>query len=271
MKKVSVLILFILLTITSCSRLDLAVGLANSYMTQKTDGFFDLSWKQSRWLKEVLAKDIARIKKLILPKLGAELFATADLLSTQNKFDSNTVMSRYNRLEEIFYEGLKVFTLTAKTLVDKLLPTQIEYFQKKADQKFLKMKENSHSNTYKKMKKNFDSWTGGMTSEQKEELKEFVKENPTPINEIVYHRQKLVHYFIKAYPDKINRHNFIERLFTNYQSEMSPNYKKIINEKNRLVANFFTGILNKMSDEQKQTLISTIKDRANQLLKISKS
>ena len=270
MKKLSALILIILLTSLSCSRLDLAVNLANSYITKKTDDFFDLTWDQKSWLKEALAKDISIIKKTIFPILASEMLKAAETLSSQKTFDTATVLSRYNRLEEIYYEGLKLLIPTAKILVTKLASTQIEYFQKQADKKFIEMKDDSDKKSYKKMKKNFDSWMGGLTSGQKDELKVFLQKNPSPVKEIIIHRQHLVDEFIKVYPDSFGRAAFLEGVFTKNSITMNPNYKKMIEDRNKNVAAFFTHFLNTMSASQKQTLIDTIKDRANQIIKISK-
>ncbi len=271
MKKISVLILIILFTSVSCSRLDLAVSLANSYMTKKADDFFDLTWDQKNWLKDALAKDISVIRKTIFPALASEMLKNAELINHQKTFDTSTVLSSFSRLEAIYYEGLKILTPTAKTLVDKLTSTQVEYFQKQTEKKFLEMKDDSDKKSYKKMKKNFDSWMGGLTSSQKDELKSFVEKNPSPVKEIVLHRQHLVQEFVRTYPDSMGRKKFLEDIFTRYSTTMDPEYKKIIDEKNKNIATFFTLFLNTMTAAQKQTLIDTIKDRANQIIKISKS
>lgn len=271
MKKISALIILILFTTFSCSRIDLAVSLANSFITTKTDDFFDLTWEQKSWLKEVLIADISKIKKTIFPQLALEMLKIANLLNNQQKFDSSMVLRSYNHLEKLYYDGLKVFAPTAVAFVDKLRTVQIDYFQKQVDKKFIEMKDDPEDKSYKKMKKNFDSWMGGMTSAQKKELKEFLTKNPSPVKEIVYHRQHLVHEFIRTYPDKLTRKSYVEKLFTNYESEMDPKYKKIIEEKNIKVATFFANILNKISNDQKQIFIDIIRDRANQIIKISKS
>lgn len=270
MKKTNTLIFFLLLFTFACSRLDLAVKLANSYITNKADNFFDLTWDQNRWLKEALAKDINKIKKTVFPQLAVEMLKVADLLSNQKNFDSNIVMMSYSRLEGLYYDGLRILSPTATAFVDKLRPAQIEYFQKEVDKKFLEMKEDPKKKSYNKIKKHFDSWMGGMTSMQKQELKKFIENNPPPVNEIVYGRQQLVHEFIRAYPDSAVRRLFIEELFTKYHSVIDSNYKKMIEEKNKRVADFFANVLNKISDDQKQTLIETIRDRAHQIIKISK-
>lgn len=270
MKKIVLLCFIILCTVFSCSRLDLAVNLANSYITNKTDDFFDLTREQSKWLKKSIAKDIVKVKKTIFPQLATEMFKISQTINSQRIFDTATVLNSYKRLENLFYDGLRIFSPTAIGLADKLVPAQIEYLQKEADKKFTEMKDDPSKKFYKKIKKHFDSWAGGMSSGQKKELKIFVDKNPPPIKESVYSRQSLVHEFVRSYPDKVARKKYVERLFTNYDSMLDPNYKKILVEKHNRVAAFVTNILNKMSEDQRQTLVETIRDRANQLLKISK-
>lgn len=270
MKKLFVLILMIFCFAISCSRLDLAVNLANSYVTNKADDFFDLTSDQSKWLKKSLANDINTLKKTIFPQLAAEMFKVADILNTQKSYDSTTVMNYYSRLEGLFYDGLRLFSPTAVAFVDKLTPSQIEYFQKESDKKFSDMKEDSQKKSYTKMKKQFDSWAGGLNAAQKKDLKEFVDRNPPPIKESVYNRQNLVHEFVRAYPDKDGRKKFVEGIFTKYESMMDPGYRTMVSNRNKKVAVFVSHFLNKMSEDQRQTLVTTIRDRANQLIKISK-
>jgi hypothetical protein len=270
MKKIVLLCFIILCTVFSCSRLDLAVNLANSYITNKTDDFFDLSGEQRKWFKKSIAKDIDKVKKTIFPQLATEMLQISQTINNQKSFDTATVLNSYDRLVNLFYDGLRIFTSTAVGLADKLALEQMVYFQKEADKKFSEMKEDPNKKSYTKIKKHFDSWAGGMNSEQKKELKVFVDKNPPPINEAVYSRQNLVHEFLRSYPDKLARKKFVEKFFTNYDSMLDSNYKKVLAEKHNRVAAFVTNLLNKMPEDQRQTLVETIRDRANQLLKISK-
>ncbi len=270
MKKLCLFILILICIVTSCSRLDLAVNLANSYVANKADDFFDLTSEQSSWLKQALAKDIQKVKKSIFPQLAAEMHKISQTISTQKSFDSVMVLTSYRRLEGLFFDGLRLFANSASTFVDKLSPAQINYFQKESDKKFSEMKEDAEKKSYNKMKKQFDSWAGGLNSSQKKELKTFVDKNPPPIKDVVYNRQHLVHEFVRSYPDKAARKIYVQKLFTNYDSLQDPSYKKVLEEKHNRVAMFVTNFLNKMSDEQRQTIVETIRDRANQLIKISK-
>jgi ABC-type transporter MlaC component len=181
MKKIVALIILILCITLSCSRLDLAVNLANSYITNKTDDFFDLTSEQSKWLKQALAKDITKVKKTIFPQLATEMFNAAETLSSHKTFDSTVVLTCYKRLEALYYDGLKLFSATAMDMADKIMPAQIEYFQKQSDKKLSEMKEDPEKKSYNKIKKHFDSWMGGMTSGQKKELISFIEIYPPPV------------------------------------------------------------------------------------------
>lgn len=70
MKKIVLFLLIIVCIVASCSRLDLAVNLANSYVTNKADDFFDLTGEQSKWLKKALARDIEKVKKTIFSPIS---------------------------------------------------------------------------------------------------------------------------------------------------------------------------------------------------------
>jgi ABC-type transporter MlaC component len=270
MKKLFFLIIVFLFAFTSCSRLDIAVNLANSYMTNKADDYFDLTSEQKSWLKDKLEKDIAVIKKTILPQLAAEMFKAADLISSKPSFDAPSVLLTYQRVEGLLYQAVKVFTPNAVAFVNTLTPEQITNFQNEFDKKVKDLKDNPEKKSYDRMKKQFDSWMGTMTSEQKIKLRQFVTNNPPPINEIVFNRQNVAHEFVKNYPDKAKREKFVEKLFTNYEGMKEPNYNKLMIEKNKKVAGFVTYILKTMKDDQRKILVDELRERANQLVKISK-
>lgn len=270
MKKILFLVLYTIFAISSCSRLDITVNLANSYLTNKADDYFDLSSEQKSNLKANLTKDIAGIKKTILPQFAAEMLKAADLLSTNQNLDVNTVYQTYIRLENLMYQTVRVFTSTAVKLADTLNANQITKFQSEFDDKIKELKDNPEKKSYDKIKKQFDSWMGSMTSDQKKKLKQFISENPPAITETAFNRQNIAHEFVRSYPDKVTRKKFVEKLMTNYESLKEPNFNKLMIEKNKKFAGFVTSILNTMKDDQRKTLIEELRGRANQLTKISK-
>ena len=161
------ILLTTLITVTSCSRLDLAVNLANSYITNKADDYFDLTREQSKWLKVALERDIAKVKKTIFPQLASEMFKAASVLSEGRAVDYTLVYTTYKRLENLLYETLRIFSPSAVAFSERLTPNQLAHFQKEFDGKIKDLKEDPEDRTYQKMKKQFDSWTGAISSKQK--------------------------------------------------------------------------------------------------------
>jgi hypothetical protein len=264
------LVLVFIFSIQSCSRLDLVVNLANSYLTNKADDYFDLTKDQKRWVSDALEKNIAKVKKTILPQLAAEMFKAADVVSSKRPIDGIVTYSAYERLENLMFQGLRIFTDDVVAFTNKLTPKQVDYFQNKFDKKVAELRDDPSKKSYDKIKKQFDSWMGSVTSAQKASLKKFVEKNPPPTSETIFNRQLLAHGFIKAYPDPVARKKYVEKLLINYDSMIDKDYAKIINEKNKKVSDFVTSILNTMSDGQRSVLVETLRDRANQLIKISK-
>lgn len=270
MKKMITLLFIMLLSLTSCSRLDIAVNLANSYITNKTDDYFDLTRDQKNWLKAALDRNIDKVKKTILPQLAAELHKASNTIAAQTIHDANAVYLTYQRVENLMFQALRIFASDAGAFSEKLTSQQMVTFQHEFDKKLKEYKDDPEKKSYDKMKKQFDSWLGSVTSDQKKKLKSFVAENPPPVKEALFNRQNLAHNFIRVYPDLSARRKYVEKLFTQYDIMREPGYTKLITEKNKKVAGFVTSILNSMTDDQRSSLVTTLRDRANQLIKISK-
>lgn len=270
MKKIF-LSLFLVIIFSSCSRLDIAVGLASTYIVKKSNDYFDLTISQTKWVRSHFNTDFAKVKKFIFPQIAAEMISIADIVSGQKNITEAMVDTTSVRLKNFFYEGLRMFSGSAVALVDQFTPEQISYFQKEFEEINAELKEkSSQENSYKRMKKNYDSWLGGMTSDQKASLEKFTSTRPDLINEKIEHRKGLSNEFVKTYPDPLKRKTFIENLFNNYESLYSPNFAKITKDRNKLTASFVASVLNSMTEDQRKTLIETLRERANQLIKISK-
>jgi hypothetical protein len=263
--------LFLVTVFSSCSRLDIAVGLASTYIVKKGNDYFDLTISQSKWLRNHFNTDFAQAKKIIFPQLAAEMIKSADVVSGQKIITEAIVEHTLVRVKNLFYEGLRIFTGSAVAFVDQLTPEQISYFQKEFDQTIAESKEkSSQENSYKRMKKNFDSWLGGITSKQKSSLEKFTSIHPDPINDKIEHRKGLSSEFAKAYSNSLQRKVFIENLFNKYETLYSPKFAKITMERSKQTASFVASVLNTMTEDQRKTLIETLRERANQLIKISK-
>ena len=274
MKKLFLPIFFICISFFfhSCSRLDFAVQLASTYVASKADDYFDLTHDQTKWLKVNFEKDFERVQKIIFPQIAGELMKASETISNNRPVDATTVMMSYERIKNLFYDGMRMFAANAVIFADKLHPNQIVYFQKEFDKKMRDIKDDGSSkDAYKKMKKQFDSWMGSMTSIQKKELEDFSMAYPPITSEKIYNRQLLAHEFVTSYPDRTLRKRFIEKLMTQFDLVYEAKFSKAAKDRNNKTIVVVASILNKMTDDQRKTLSETLRDRANQLIKISKN
>ncbi|MBC7711913.1 MAG: hypothetical protein H7177_01140 [Rhizobacter sp.] len=272
MKKMMLPFLFLIIFLNSCSRLDVAVQFASTYVANKADDYFDTNKEQAKWLKDNFNKDFVKVQKIIFPQMAAELMKAADVVSSKRTIDTMMLQASYDRVKNLFYDVLRTFSAKAVLFADQLTSKQIVYFQKTFDKKMNDLKEDESSkDSYKKMKKQFDTWMGTMTTVQKNELEKFTKANPPLTAEKIYTRQLLAHEFVTAYPDKISRKRFVEKITTHFDDAYENRFSKTAKERNNKVVALVASILNKMTDDQRETLVETLRDRANQLVKISKN
>ena len=272
MKKILVPMLFLFLFLNSCSRLDIAVQFANTYVANKADDYFDLTSEQKKWLRANFEKDFLNVQKVIFPQLAAELMKASEVISTKKNIEVATVQMSYDRMKNLFFESLRMFSNNAINFSDKLGPDQILVFQKEFDKKMRDLSEDESSrNSFKKMKKQFDSWMGNLTAIQKKELENFNNLNPPLTSEKVHARQQLALEFVSSFPDKQNRRIFVSKITTKFDQLYESKLSKAYVVRNTRVMGLVASILNKISDDQRQSLVDTLRDRANQLIKISKS
>ena len=108
-----------------------------------------------------------------------------------------------------------------------------------------------------------------MDYKQRQDIQNFCDLYPFPLKEQILNRNKLSLEFIKSYPDKVKRKNFIHQLFSNYESIRESSYAKAINENEQKYYELLVVILNSLNFEQRKYLTKILKDRIEQVSKIS--
>lgn len=271
MRKTIVVLLSFLVLTSSCSRIDLAVYFADNYVVNKADDYFDLASDQKKWLKHALKINIEKVKQIIFPQLAQELLRAADVIEAQKSIDYEQALLFYQKVKNLIYEGARIFSSDAALFSEKLSMRQAIYFQKEMDEKLIDMHmDDSKKETYKRYKKHFDSWVGYMTSHQKKGLQSFVEESPALTKEKIFNRQTMSHEFIKAFPQREVRSHYVKEVFTHYESMRYPGFNVLAEAYNRRLVGYVTSFLNSLKSDQRETLIENLRDRANQLTKISK-
>lgn len=264
------LILFLLLPV-SCSRIDVAANFADTYITSQLDKYFDINNIQSHFIKKNLKEDIKAVKRIIFPRAADELEKILKEAEEIKTWEKEIFLSHEKAMKEIFYSSVKIFERSAVGFAEQLTPAQLEAFQKefkeKTDdiQELVKDPQEAREKRYEKMKKYIEGWVGNLTPEQKNDLFHYSQQNLFPHSEQIRNREKLVRGFAEAFPDKEKRKNYVSQLFLNYENLRDPDYAKLIEADQDKMIIFLVRIANKMSEEQRDHLRRTLKDRIKQL------
>ncbi len=268
-KNPALFILFIVMSI-SCSRLDIAAKFAGTYVVYKADDYFDLNSTQKNWLRAEFEKDFLKIKNQIIPNVSVELSRLSRKVQEKKVFNDQDLWIEFEKLNDFFYESIKLFSKSAIIFAGQLSPEQIKYFQNKFEEGLLDFKKNYSQKSYsKKLKSSFNNWFDDLTDSQEEKIEEFVLNNPLPIEQIISQRKKLNSDFREAYLRDDKRDVFIEKLFNDYNSLLEKNYKDARKERNNKLIKLVVNVLNTMTEEQRQDLSNALKLKAEQLVKIN--
>lgn len=268
-KNPALFILFIVMSI-SCSRLDIAAKFAGTYVVYKADDYFDLNSTQKNWLRAEFEKDFLKIKNQIIPNVSVELSRLSEKVQEKKVFNDQDLLIEFEKLNDFFYESIKLFSKSAINFAGQLSPEQIKYFQNKFEEGLLDFKKNYSQKSYsKKLKSSFNNWFDDLTDSQEENIEEFVLNNPLPIEQIISQRKKLNSDFREAYLRDEKRDVFIGKLFNDYNSLLEKNYKDARKERNNKLIKLVVKVLNTMTEEQRLDLSNALKLKAEQLVKIN--
>ncbi len=252
-----------------CSRLDLALKFIDTYIVYKVDDYFDLTSKQKDWLRVEFEKDFAKIKSSILPKAAKDLDRLATTINNKKSFTEKEVEAELELMFNYFLEIVKTFTQNAKTFASLLSSKQVETFQKNYRDKMEEFK-NSQNNkkALDRMLSSFGTWFGNLSPAQTSLITTFINDNPLPIDSLISNRLRLSDEFREAFMIEASRNSFVERLFTDYNSMLDSNYTALRTNRNKNFTRLLTSMLNSMSEEQRAELVSNLKNRSQQIMKI---
>jgi hypothetical protein len=272
MMKTPLLKLFILVYLLfSCSRIDLAANWADTYISSQLDKYFDINNIQSQFIKKNLKEDIKSIKRILFPRAADELekvFKETDEVRTYNR---DLILAHEKVMKSIFYDALKIFEHSATGFASQLSPEQLNAFKKEFKdktgdiQKMLNNPVESREKRYEKIRKFIEGWIGNLTNSQKTELRNFCQLNIFPYREQIMNREKLSKGFYDVFDDQEKRKQYVSDLFLNYESLRDPVYATAVNEDQDKLINTIVKIVNEMTEDQRNNLRSTLKDRIQQL------
>ncbi|HEY8270055.1 MAG TPA: hypothetical protein VIG33_04155, partial [Pseudobdellovibrionaceae bacterium] len=112
----------------SCSRLDIAVNWADTYIVSQVDDYFDLTSQQNKELKESLKKDILKIRQEQFLDWARELRRFNKYILEKN-LNEETFHKYFAKALDTTRKLQSYFANTAVKFISTTSPAQLEHFE----------------------------------------------------------------------------------------------------------------------------------------------
>lgn len=271
MKRLCLIFYILFLFSPACSRIDLATTWADTYIFKQIDLYFDVSSMQAQFIKKAVREDTDKVSEQFFPQLARELERIEGILLSNTPVTPQMVSAEQEKLKNIFYSSLKIFEPSAQAFIKKLEARQLDTFKlifnKKSDelQKQLLNPELAKKESFSKIKKEFEMWSGTVSEAQILEIHKFSNDYLFPIREELLNREKFSKEFLENYKSHDKRKKFISDLLTDYESMREPAYARALQAYQDSLFVLIAALLNKLTPVQKKYMIEILKERIEQL------
>ncbi|MGZ3743787.1 MAG: DUF6279 family lipoprotein [Pseudobdellovibrionaceae bacterium] len=269
------LLLFILGSL-SCSRLDIAVNWADTYIIYQVDDYFDISSQQSKELKESLKKDFLKIRHEQFNKWAATL----------RQFNKNILENTLS--EEIFHDYFTktleasrqlptYFVNTAVKFIASTNQTQLEHFEKTVrkknieDQKKIQNGETARNESRKKYLRWIDMWIGPLSKEQTQLLNQHLNTHPFPAQAQLANKIYILEKFHESRKSPEGLKNFVRNYYNNKYEVENPEYLQALAAYQTELEKFLFQLIQSLNEKQKRTLSENLSEKSSALEKLSVS
>lgn len=262
------------LALSGCSRLDLALRWADTFVMSSVTDYFDLTSDQDNKARGDFKAALKEIQKNDFPAFADQLESLATSVEKKEAKDEH-VDQFLDRVDALLKRSIARFEPMAQNLLNDQAKNGFKMFDAEFQKKHSKDLEEAkdEKSRAKKASKNVDRFVDEtvefLTSEQKKEVEASIKENPFPHLLQLESRKSLFENFKSVRLDDKKRQEFIKTYFTNWNSLQTADYQKARAESLQRVRDLFKKVLSTMTDKQRKNLVENFRVRASELRKIS--
>lgn len=266
--------LFCVLAFLGCSRLDLAMNLADDYIASKVDDYFDLNSRQSKDLKSALHADLRKIRKEQFPKWASSLRSMAQTIH-ENKLNEEIFKSYFQDILVVSKSLQPAFTETAVHFISRARPEQLEHFEgairKKniEDEKKIQNRQKSRDETRKKYLRGIEMWVDSLSQDQDQLLNRHLNENPFPTQALIKNRSQVLERFKEAQKSPLTLKNFVRDYYSDKTRYAAPEYQKALIHYQTELQTFCYQLFRSLSQKQKNLLYENLLEKASLLEKLA--
>lgn len=276
LKAVSVIVAALLLTGAGCSRLDLALRWADTFVMYSVTDYFELSSAQKTEARKEFNRALADLKREDFSKLSAELRALAEL-SDQNAFTAENVENHLKLLQDGFLAAGRRFEPMAQKLIQDQVAVNFKQFDTEVMKKYEKdlKRAQDPAQARSKMKNRaddiIDDTIGYLTSSQKEAFKAWVQQTTPPQVQQVENRRIVLDKFKAIRGEEAARKKFVHDFFHNWESLQGAEYLTARADYQKKIRDFVVQIATTLEEKQRKNLSENLRARADELDRLATS
>ncbi|MBC7372222.1 MAG: hypothetical protein H7326_11690 [Bdellovibrionaceae bacterium] len=259
-----------------CSRLDVAVNWADTYIASSVDDYFDISSSQSKELKLDLKRDIARLRKEQFPKWASQL------RELETQFAPGAAKLSSEKFHTFFKETLDAgralgpyFAATTVKFVTTATSEQLEHFEKTVreknveDHEKIQNSKKARQEARKKYLRWTDLWIDSLTDDQDKLLDIHLDANPFPLEQQLTNKLFVLDQFSTARktPEKLK--TFVTDFAVDRNRFNSAAFQKAMDTYQQELEKFVYQLLQTLTEKQKKHFRENLTEKAEALEKLA--
>lgn len=263
-----------LLTVPSCTRLEVAMNWADTFAISAVTDYFELSSSQKSQAKAEFNATLHEIQKNDFPLLAEVLERAANRVE-KSELEATQIFSFYSEAEEIVKRAYQKFEPQAQKIVDNQAQSNFALFDKEFAKKVAHDREDAEKpetllkNTVKKFNRWIDNTIEFLTDSQDTQMRDMLKTQPAPVALQINSRESVYEKFKSVRSSEKDRHELIRKIFYDWESLQSSDYLKARKEYHERIKSWTVGLYKNLNDKQKKNLIKNLRSRASELRKLS--
>lgn len=266
--------LFCFFGIISCSRLDIAVNWADTYIVSQVDDYFDLSSQQNKDLKASLTNDLRDIRSNQFPKWSKTLRQFEKEIRA-NALTEASFAKYYRDTLVVTQQLMPLFSDTAVRFVASVSRDQLEHFERTLRKKNIENeekiqnREKSRNESRKKYLRWIEMWIESLTKDQEQLLNQHLNNSPFPTEALIKNRTHVLEKFIEASKSPASLQNFVRKYYSDKNQFADPDYLQALTAYQANLEKFSYQLLMSLSEKQKSFLCENLTEKASILEKLA--
>ncbi len=269
-------LLLALLSLSSCSRLSIAVRWADTLIVEAVDSRFDLNSEQKKEFTKEVYQSIQLLKKEKFPAWAKRFDKWADAIEKE-KISEATSVDMWDWVQSEFRDLAKYADAPMMKLIDKIDEKNFETNKKMSLKEIdeLRKKQQTKDAQFEDQKKKIlrwiEFWHDSPTDAQDKKLDAFIKQSPFPIEASWSHREAQIIKFYDLRKDKPALRAWVKETLYNPESLRPPEYQAAINEWIKNLRIYIREFHQSLSDKQLKFLVKELRKRAGELRELAVS